>query len=78
MSVNERHSSLLCAFRLVSFTLFVSSRRCLGSHSVPTVRLSSLNPAAPRVGHSPPFRSRYAFARSVPSLPAARRVYRGE
>ena len=31
-------------------------------------------PAAPRVGHSPPFRSRYAFARSVPSLPAARRV----
>lgn len=33
-----------------------------------------LLPAAPRVGHSPPFRSRYAFARSVPSLPAARRV----
>ena len=33
-----------------------------------------VHPAAPRVGHSPPFRSRYAFARSVPSLPAARRV----
>lgn len=37
-----------------------------------------VHPAAPRVGHSPPFRSRYAFARSVPSLPAARRVERGE
>ena len=31
-----------------------------------------LLPAAPRLGHSPPFRSRYAFARSVPSLTAPR------
>lgn len=33
-----------------------------------------VHPAAPRVGHSPPFRSRYAFARSSfhSSLPAAR------
>ena len=38
MSVNERHSSLLCAFRLVSFTLFVSSH--------------SLCPLLPSVPHS--------------------------